>query len=83
MEEYAWNELPGEMAWSERMLEKYQDKVYWEEVSDNSNIVWTASMLKKFKNKLDWKCLSRRGDSYLFTDENLERFKNCRDWAEL
>lgn len=83
VEEDAWKELSGELAWSEQMLEKYQDKVDWEEVSDNSNIVWTASMLEKFKNRLDWKCLSRICDSYLYTADNLERFKNWWDWAEL
>lgn len=83
VEEDAWKELSGELAWSGQMLEKYQDKVDWEEVSDNSNIVWTVPMLEKFKNRLDWKCLSRRGDSYLYTAENLERFKNYWDWEEL
>ncbi len=83
VDEEVWRELSNELAWSEQMLEKYQDYLDWERVSENSNIVWTVSMLEKFKDRIDWKRLSRSGDFFLYSAINLEQFKNYWDWEEL
>lgn len=52
--EEAWKELSGDFQWNESLLEKYQDKVDWHEVSENTNILWTIPMVQKFKNRIDW-----------------------------
>lgn len=52
--EEAWKSLSEDFAWTETLLEKFQDKVDWKEISDNRNIVWTIPMLQKFSKKLDW-----------------------------
>ena len=35
MNEEAWKELSNDFNWSETLLEKYQDKVNWDEISRN------------------------------------------------
>ena len=50
----AWKELSGRFNWSETLLEKYQDKLDWDEVSDNREIQWTIPMLEKFKERINW-----------------------------
>ena len=49
----AWKELSSNFSWSEAMLEKYQDKVNWDEISENRNIRWTLPMIQKFQKKIN------------------------------
>ena len=83
MEDEAWKKLSGDFPWTEKMLEKYQDKVDWAEVSGNWHIIWTPSMLEKFKHRIDWSQLSGREVETLMITENIERFKDYWDWKEL
>lgn len=83
IEDEAWTYLSSELSWSESLLEKYKDKVDWEEICSNSRIDWTASMLEKFKGRIDWKELSRTNQKSLLAPEVVERFKDRWDWKEL
>ena len=83
MEDEAWKKLSSDFPWTERMLEKYRNKVDWEEVSNNYNMLWTPSMLDKFKWKINWHQLSSRSSEALMITENIERFKDYWDWKEL
>ena len=83
--EQAWKELSENFAWTETLLEKYCDKVDWEEISSNTNILWTIPMLQKFSKKVDWKRLSGQvyGSVEWFTEAHLEEFKDKWDWTLL
>lgn len=83
IEEEAWKDLSGDYPWSEALLERFKDKVDWEEVSGNRNVVWTVSMLEKFKNRVDWCELSRTTCKSLLIPEVVEQFKDRWDWKEL
>ena len=78
-----WKMLSGDFNWSETLIDRYQDKLDWKRLSENSNVLWTASMLEKYKHKLDWKALSGRGYKGLFSSENLKRFSSRWDWSAL
>ena len=39
MEEEAWSSLSGDFGFTLQMLEKYQDRLDWNEISENTNIV--------------------------------------------
>ena len=39
IEEEAWKDLSGDYPWSEALLERFKDKVDWEDVSGNRNVV--------------------------------------------
>lgn len=83
MEEEAWKDLSGSFGFTLQMLEKYQDRLDWEEISGNTEIVWTVDMLDKFKKRINWTEFSRRCDESLLTVEIVERFKDYFDWKEL
>ena len=81
--EEAWKELSGNFAWSEAMLEKYQDKVNWDEVTENRNIRWTLPMIQKFQKKLNWDRFSEYADENVLTEPTIEAFKERWNWHEL
>ena len=81
--EEAWKELSGNFQWSESLLEKYQDKVDWHEVSENMNILWTIPMIQKFKNRIDWDKFSGYADEETLTEAVIEAFKDKWNWSEL
>ena len=45
--EEAWKKLSGEFSWSETLLEKCQDKVDWDEISENQNIIHAPEVSEK------------------------------------
>ncbi len=81
--EEAWKKLSGEFSWSETLLEKCQDKVDWDEISENQNIIWTIPMLRKFQKRVNWEKLSAYIDSDLLSETMIEAFKNLWNWHEL
>jgi len=80
-----WKRLSGDynFAWSETLIDRYQDKIDWKSLSGNSNVQWSASMLEKYKSKLDWKELSAVESRGFFSVENLKRFGSKWDWSAL
>jgi len=48
----------GDKLWFKGILEKYVDKLLWNDVSFNTNIPWASGILIKFSGKLDWKQIS-------------------------
>ena len=81
--EEAWKELSSEFNWNETMLEKYQDKVDWDEISENRYIRWTIPMMQKFQKKINWNKLSASIDEDILTEGMIEAFKNQWNWHEL
>lgn len=79
----AWRELSGNLSWTEVLLEKYQDKVDWQEVSKNRDILWTVPMLQKFKHRIYWDKLSECADNDVLTENCIEMFKDKWNWTEL
>lgn len=79
----AWKELSSDFGWSEAMLEKYQDKVDWDDISDNRHIRWTIPMIQKFQKKINWDKLSVYIDKDILTENMLEAFKDKWNWHEL
>lgn len=82
-DEGAWKELSNELSWTEALLEKYQDKIDWQELSGNFNVLWTVPMLQKFKNRINWEKLSRCADEKTLTENCIETFKDRWSWSEL
>ena len=82
-DEGAWKELSNELSWTETLLEKFQDKIDWQELSGNRNILWTIPMLQKFKHRINWDKLSRCADEKTLTENCIETFKEKWNWSEL
>lgn len=83
MDDAAWKELSKDFPWTEQLLEKHMNYVDWKEISRNYNVVWTKSLLEKFKHRLDWHELTSNSSTLLFTEDNIETFKDCWDWEVL
>ena len=83
MNEEVWKELSKDFNWSEALLEKYQDKVDWNEISENSNIRWTVPMIQKFKSRINWESISENIDEKIMTESILETFKDKWNWHKL
>ena len=79
----AWKSLSGSFNWDEIMLEKYQDKVDWSEISKNENIRWTIPMMKKFQKRINWDKLSEYISKDSLTESMIEVFQNQWNWHEL
>lgn len=83
MTDEAWKELSNDFKWSEALLEKYQDKVDWNEISENSYICWTIPMIQKFKNRINWEIFSLYIDEEVVTEDIIETFKDKWNWHKL
>jgi len=83
MNEEAWKELSNDFNWSETLLEKYQDKVNWDEISGNRSIRWTIPMIQKFKNRINWETFSEYIGDESLTESILETFKDKWNWHKL
>ena len=81
--EEAWKELSGDFSWSEALLEKYQDRVDWDEISSNDNIRWTIPMIGKFSKRINWNTFSEAAEEEVLTPEVIEAFKDKWNWHEL
>ncbi len=82
-EQAAWKQLSEELTWSGAMLEKWKDKLDWDEISQNTNIIWTIPMIRKFQDRINWSELSRSAEKETLTEECIEEFKDHWDWKEL
>ena len=79
----AWKSLAGNFKWTEALLEKYQNDVNWDEISENTNIQWTIPMLQKFSNRINWSKFSEYANEDTLTPMVIEIFKDRWDWHEL
>lgn len=80
LEETALKEISSKEGWSMNILEKYQDKVDWNEISSNSDVMWTTDGINKFSHKINWEDFSRDCPAYILTEDNLLRCKNNWNW---
>ncbi len=83
LEEACWKSISEKFPLTEDLLEKYNDKLNWELISENSEIIWSPSMLDKFKKCLNWTKFSSSRHPVILNIENIERYKECWNWSEL
>lgn len=81
--EEAWRQLSEDFPWSELTLEKFQDKVDWKAISENSEICWTIPMIQKFMKKINWETFSESATKDTLTANIIEAFKDKWDWHKL
>ena len=53
LESAAWKKISESETLSMEILEKYQDKLDWDEISENGNILWTVDGVKKFSRRIN------------------------------
>lgn len=53
LEPEAWEEVSQSEILSMSMLERFADKLDWEEVSGNYNVIWTVEGISKYAGKIN------------------------------
>ena len=83
LETEAWKEVSQSGSLSMTMIEKFADKLDWEEVSGNSNVIWTVEGINKFANRIHWDEFSRSCPENLLSESTLQKFASKWDWKAL
>lgn len=83
LETEAWKEISQSESLSMAMLEKLADKLDWEEVSGNTNVIWTVEGINKFANRIHWDEFSRSCSENIISETMLQRFATRWDWKAL
>jgi len=78
-EKEAWKEISksSDIPWSDKLVEKYADKLDWEELCDNPSFNWSIELIEKYSHKIDWDNLSENILRSPFSDS----FVKVVDWA--
>lgn len=83
LETEAWKEVSVRESLSMSMLERFADKVDWDELSGNQNVLWTVDGISKFANRINWNEFSRSCLDTLISEMTLRKFANKWDWKNL
>lgn len=83
LEAEAWKEVSQSGSLSMTMIEKFADKLDWEEVSGNSNVIWTVEGINKFANRIHWDEFSRSCSENLLSESTLQKFASKWDWKAI
>ena len=83
LETEAWKELSQRESLSMDILEKFADKLEWEEISGNQNILQTIEGIDKFAKRIHWEEFSRSCPDNLISEATLHKFENRWDWKNL
>lgn len=83
LETEAWKEISDSESLSMDILDKYADKLDWDEISENGNVIWTLDGINKFANRLNWSNFSKYCPDHIINEVTLQKFANRWDWKEI
>ena len=79
----AWMTISRKRPLTATHLERYEQQLIWDEVSQNNQIEWTTEMALQWKEKLNWNLFSRFAHGQAFTAEGIETLAPLWDWKAL
>lgn len=83
LEAEAWKEISDDESLSMNMLDRYADKLDWDEISENRNIIWTPDGINKFASRLNWSDFSQSCPDHIINEVTLQKFANRWDWKAI
>lgn len=83
LEAEAWKEISDNESLSMDILDNYADKLDWEEISENRNIIWTLDGINKFANRLNWSNFSENCPDHIINEVTLQKFASRWDWKAI
>lgn len=83
LESDAWKEISDNESLSMDILDKYADKLDWDEISENRNIIWTLEGINKFAYRLNWSNFSQGCPDHIINEVTLQKFANRWDWKAI
>lgn len=83
LEAEAWKEISDNESIRMDMLDKYSDKLDWDEISENRNVIWTLDGINKFASCLNWGNFSQSCPDHIINEVTLQKFANRWDWKAI
>ena len=71
LETEAWKEISENESLSMDIIDKYADKLDWEEISENRKIIWTLDGINKFAGRLNWSDFSQYCPDHIINEVTL------------
>ena len=68
----AWMTISRKRPLTATHLERFEQQLIWDEVSQNKQDEWTTEMVLQWKEKLNWNLFSRFAHGQAFTAEGIE-----------
>ena len=83
LETEAWKEISENESLSMDILDKYADKLDWDEISENRNIIWTLDGINKLAGRLNWSDFSQYCSDHFINEVTLQKYVNRWDWKAI
>ena len=83
LETEVWKEISENESMSMDILDKYADKLDWDEISKNRNIIWTLDGINKFAGRLNWSDFSQYCHDHIINEVTLQKFASRWDWKAI
>ena len=83
LEAEVWKEISDNESLSMDILDKYADKLDWDEISENRNVIWTLDGINKFTNRLNWSNFSENCPDHIINEVTLQKFATRWDWKAI
>ena len=79
----AWIEVSRRRPLTAEMLERYENDLVWDEVSQNHEIEWTVEMAQRWRYRINWKLFSRSAKGEVVAAEGISALARDWDWKGL
>ena len=83
LEDDTWKYISERYVFSMEMLEKYSDKLNWDDITINCHNLWTVKGVEKLADKINWNIFSRNCPKEFVCEEILVKFSDKWDWSEM
>ena len=72
---FAYKPIYKEIEWTFDLVEKYKDKIVWERLMDDSNLIWEEEMLDKYEKYIPYK-KNENGPKYAYADYSSQKLED-------
>lgn len=72
---FAYEPIYKEIEWTFDLVEKYKDKIVWERLMDDSNLIWEEEMLDKYEKYIPYQKYEN-APKYAYADNSSQRLED-------
>ena len=72
---FAYKPIYKQIEWTFDLVEKYKDKIVWERLMDDSNLIWEENMLTKYEKYIPYQ-KNENGPKYAYSDNSSRVVEN-------
>ena len=78
--EFAYLPLYSDIEWTQRLVEKYKDKIIWKRLIEDSNLQWTEDMVRRYSAYIPYNELDTFKAFDTMSNEFIETHINVLNW---